>query len=170
MKKRTLFKRACALFIDLFCIGVFFELCKRFPLFRSINKTTMFFILVFFLPYSCKDVVFKNASIGKFLMGLVVVDEKWEAPSFVHSVKRTLLSYIVGYFTLCKAFFINKDYYRYFDNEPTLLKARVIERKKLKEFKEKAKTETGFDIKMMNCLYEDEWSSQTQNTGDGSIS
>ena len=99
------------------------------------------FAIVFF-----GDLVFRNASIGKKLMGFIVVDDKWKKPSVGKLFKRKLLMYSIGWLVFIKlGFNVKKLAIWEYDHVHT----RVVEKKGYMELKKIAEQKDGaFDVNM----------------------
>ena len=89
-------KRLIALLIDGFIFGVLYELCRTF-LFDAFFELGVLSYVIMFLPFIFKDCVFKNASIGKKVVGICIFTTKWDQPSIFALAKRTLYMSTIGY-------------------------------------------------------------------------
>jgi len=104
------------------------------------------FALPVFAVVFLGDLVFRNASIGKKLMGFIVVDDKWKKPSVGKLVKRRLLMYSIGWLVFIKmGFDLKKLAIWEYDHVHT----RVVEKKVYMELKKIAEQKDGaFDVNM----------------------
>ena len=145
-------KRVIALLIDSFVIGLFIvSLLGAFPFMYDYDIVLVAIILV---PLSLRDLVFRNASIGKKLLRISIYDMNWKKPDFITLIKRSLLSPTVGYLSLFKFWTVDKDVYLIFSWERNVLKTQVIDDKVYKELAEQAKNMQGDFIPNMNELYD----------------
>ena len=145
-------KRVIALLIDSFVIGLFIvPLLGAFPFMYDYDIVLVAIILV---PLSLRDLVFRNASIGKKLLRISIYDMNWKKPNFITLIKRSLLSPTVGYLSLFKFWAVDNDVYLIFSWERNVLKTQVIDDKVYKELAEQAKNMQGDFIPNMNELYD----------------
>ena len=112
-----------------------------------------FYVLL--IPFFFKDLSFKNASLGKKIVGIVIVDEKWQAPQRKIIVKRAIMMSTVGFCLAWKCKFIDGTPIDLFDWEREKLKTQVIDRKVFKRIKEEANRENGDTVAAMTKLYDD---------------
>ena len=110
-----------------------------------------FLIIVIFL--SSRDLIFRNASIGKKILGIAVYDNDWQPPRFHVLLKRSFLTGTVGFILWWKLKFIDGDIITLFDIERDKLGTRVIDRKIYKELEITAKNMEGDFAQNMNELY-----------------
>lgn len=145
-------KRAFALLIDGVLLGVYYETIRHvlpgwyFKL-GSIGYAIL--LSVFFL----KDIVFKNASIGKKIMGIQIFDERWENPSFFRLIKRSFMISTVGFAKMWKTKFMSGEILTIFDYEREKLGTSVIDNKVYFELKSQAEIMRGDFSKNMTDLY-----------------
>ena len=105
-----LLKRSIASFIDDFVVAVFFYIFQN--IFIKFGFELNFFVYFLFLtPLFFKDIVFRNASIGKKIVGLVICNKDGSLPDFKILVKRAFLMYSVGYYYFLKGLCIDKIYF-----------------------------------------------------------
>ena len=109
--------------------------------------------LITFVPIFLKDLVFRNASIGKKLLGIVIYDNNWQPPKVKILVKRTVLMLTAGYLLFFKIKFIDGDMTELFNWEKNYIGTRVIDKKIFKELSEQAKNQTGDFAKNLDTLY-----------------
>ena len=106
----VLLKRSIAFFVDAIILGVFFSVFKI--IFISLDfELNSFSYFLFLTPIFFKDIVFRNASIGKKIVGIAIFSRDGSIPDFKILIKRAFLMTIVGYFYFWKGFFIDKCYY-----------------------------------------------------------
>lgn len=130
---KNLKKRAIAFFVDAFVIAGIFELSKLVMDKNGLgyyNKTTYILLL---LCLVFRDALFRNASLGKKLVGLAVYDEKWSKPRISRLVVRATLSLSVGYIILIKCKLTDGNLLPFFDFERDHLRARTVDKKLLKD-------------------------------------
>ena len=80
--------------------------------------------------FACKDLLFKNASLGKKIMGLMIVDANSCVPGYKEIMKRGILINSWGYMSMVKTVFFGKDSFKEWEQnwEIDHLKTRVIEK------------------------------------------
>ena len=141
---RILFKRKAAAFIDYFLIGTVLTVCGlsnapewfwHFEFNIGVVPVSLpsigFFIVLLLIIF--KDFVFRNASVGKKIMKLRIVDENWNIPSFKLMLKRGFMMQTVGYATYIKYCFLGGDIV---DWEMKCLRTQVVS---LKQFNQQKK-------------------------------
>ena len=74
-----------------------------------------------------KDFLFRNASFGKKIMGLVILDDKSNVPSLKIMIKRGFLMPTLGYVIFVKSIFTGDDFKNW---ELDKLKTKVVPNKK----------------------------------------
>lgn len=145
-----IFKKRCiAFFIDAFIY------CFLLVLFHEFIYTPKYELthLIFFCPSFLKDCLFKNGSIGKKLMGIAVYDSDWSKPSFILSLKRTVMSSVVGLALVWKSVFIGGSKMILFEWEKNVVKTFVIDKKVYKALCADAEKMEGDFTKNMTELY-----------------
>ena len=144
-------KRSIAFLIDGFVFGAILVFCQE--LFNKywgyLRNWDLLLIFLFFL----RDFVFRNASLGKKILGLAVYDNNWQSPKLSVLVKRSFLTATVGYALTWKAKFVNGDFISIFDWEREKLGTRVIDKKVYRELESIAKNQNGEFAKNMTELY-----------------
>jgi len=98
-----------AILIDGFVFGAFYTLLKDFIIPDPFFDLGIISYLILFLPLFCKDMLFRNASLGKKIMGISIFDRNWKKPSFPLLFKRAFLTLTVGYMICCKSIFVEKN-------------------------------------------------------------
>lgn len=148
-------KRVVAILIDGFVFGAIYTLFKELVIPKQFLELGLIFYLILFFPLFCKDLFFRNASLGKKIMGIEIFDCNWKKPKGYILIKRAFLMLTVGYVIAYKSFFVDKDNFRIFDYEREKLGTYVIDKKVFAKLSEEAKEKTGpFEINM-NKLYQD---------------
>ena len=142
---KILKKRAIASVIDSFIYGMLLEMFMR--CFPSLRMTNGIVYLIMLMPFFARDIVFKNASIGKKIMGIEIYDKTWNVPKFHVLFKRSLVTNMFLYLLLYKAFFTDKNYLIALNIEYEKLGTFVIDKKFLKRLKEEAQISNRFDEK-----------------------
>ena len=110
-------------------------------------------LIILFIPLFMRDVVFKNASIGKKLMGICIYDKEWKKPSFKKLVTRSFCTATVVFAMMYKAIFADGNFLLPIDWELNKLGTRVIDKKVFKKLNETAKNMNGSYEKNMSELY-----------------
>ena len=144
-------KRALAILIDSFIMGTFFVI------FQELTKLFEFSIgnwdLLLLIPFFCRDFTFRNASIGKKILGIAVYDEKWQYPSLKKIFVRSIVISTVGYVIFFKFKFIDGNIIQFLDWERDKLGARVIDKKVFRRLSQEAENQGGDFRKNMTELY-----------------
>lgn len=153
--KKLFKKRALAYLIDVFVFAFVYELFREDIMwFVSITNTWGYFIVI--IPFILRDLSFRNGSLGKKLVGLVVVDDKWDVPIVWTAIKRTAITSL-GHVLLYRFRLLNESWemacFAELEWEYSRLKARVVEKKVFKALKEKASVDGTIDIVKMEQLY-----------------
>ncbi|MBR2634560.1 MAG: RDD family protein [Clostridia bacterium] len=103
-------KRLIAFFFDALILGVFYSIFKRIFLWLNMEPNSISYFL-FISPFFFKDIVFRNASVGKKIVGLAIYNKDGSIPNFKLLIKRSFLMTTIGYLYFCKGFFVDKKYY-----------------------------------------------------------
>lgn len=105
-----LLKRSIAFFIDALFLGMFFTVFKKVFILLSFEPNSFSYFLLL-IPFFFKDIVFRNASVGKKIMGISILNKDGSIPDFKLLIKRAFLMTGIGYIYAWKGFFIDKKYY-----------------------------------------------------------
>ena len=143
---KVLKKRAVALLIDSFLLGALLALTQEL---LNWGDWDILLIILFFF----KDCVFKNASIGKKLMGLSIYNSDWNAPSIKVLFKRGALMLTVGHLLTLKALAVGESLMSVFDFERERLGTQVIDKRVYSELAQQARQRDGDFSKNMTELY-----------------
>lgn len=123
-------KRAFAFAIDCFVYAAFMvAFQKLLPSVYNwivIEGSILKIILAF--PLCIKDIVFRNASIGKKIFRLAVVNEEMKPPSPVKLMIRAFIMTTVGYILFWKNIILKEDMSSLVSFEKDKLKTMVIEK------------------------------------------
>ena len=149
---KILKKRVYAIIIDTFILGTLLVVCQtvfRENLFKVGRVVELILLMLFFF----KDLTFRNASIGKKLMGIAVYDIHWKAPKIISLVKRTFFILPMGCLLFWKALFVDGKIISFFDWEREKLGTRVVDNKVLKKLSIEAKGMKGDFSSNLDILY-----------------
>ena len=149
---KILKKRALAFLIDGFMFSILWVYGQSFLLNWFPNAGKIINIILF-VPLFFKDLVFRNASIGKKLLGIEIYNDDWKSPSFGTLIKRAFLMTTIGYVLFFKSKFVDGEIISLFDWEREHLHTRVIDKKVLKNLQEQAQQEKGEYKANMTKLY-----------------
>ena len=154
--KRLFYKRVSAYLIDGILFAFCYELLRKY-IDIFINFTGSWGYFVVFIPLIIRDVWFVNGSLGKKILGLVVVDDNWLAPRLSTILKRSAFTGTLGFALLAKLKSKSNDKKQVFLSEMEWecqrLKARVVEKKVYNELKAHALNGDNIDVNVMNQLY-----------------
>lgn len=145
--KKMLHKRKIAVFIDYFSLGMVLTLISYLGRLSSMPEWILvlefeigavpvtlpsfgFFILLFVI--GAKDCLFRNASLGKKIMGLRIVTEEGMLPPLKTIWKRGIVMQTIGYTTYIKYRFTEGDIVEW---ELQHLKTKVVSKRQYKEYK-----------------------------------
>ena len=145
-------KRAFALLIDGILLGIYYESIRHILpdwYFKLGAIGYALLLSVFFL----KDIVFRNASIGKKIMGIQIFDGCWKNQRFTLLIKRSFMISTAGFALMWKTKFISGEKLTIFDYEREKIGTVVIDNKVYSELKSKAETMRGDYSKNMTNLY-----------------
>lgn len=154
---KIIYKRCIAAMIDTFMFGICFVCLEKllpdwFDWFKNL-RTIGYIILL--LPFYFKDLIFKNASLGKKMFGLSIYTTDWNKPSFFKTVKRSVITNVVGYLYFLKLFMLRENKLLLYEWEKKQLNTFVIENKVYKGIKEIAKASGNPNADIMNRLYDE---------------
>ena len=148
---KVLKKRVVAVLIDSFILISVLVLLQELLSIYKINIGNWDFLIVFL--FFIRDFVFRNASIGKKILGLRIYYNNWKVPNFRLLLKRSIIVSTVGYVLLWKAKFVDGCVINFFDYERDKLGTRVIDKKIYNELKAEAESKEGDFSKNMTELY-----------------
>lgn len=154
--KKLFYKRVFAYLIDGILFAFCYELLRNYiDIFIKFTGSWGYFLV--FIPLIIRDVWFMNASLGKKILGLVVVDDNWLVPRLSTIVKRSAFTATLGFALLAKLKTKNYDKRQILLSEMEWecqhLKARVVEKKVYRELKAQALNGENIDVDVMNQLY-----------------
>ena len=86
---KGLTKRGIALLIDGIIFGILYVCVERILPDWFMNLGALGKIILF-IPFFCKDLLFKNASLGKKLLGVSIYTSTWEVPGALQLIKRSV--------------------------------------------------------------------------------
>ena len=154
--KKLFRKRVIAYLIDVFVFAFIYELFRD-DIVGLISITTAWGYFFVIIPFIFRDLSFRNGSIGKKIMGLVVVDDKWDVPSVSTVIKRSAITSL-GHVLLYRFRLLNESWemacFAELEWEHSRLKAHVVEKRIFKELKAKASLDGTIDIVKMEQLYD----------------
>lgn len=153
--KRLFLKRAFALLIDGFIFGCCYSLFFKDLVVTIYSHTGSWIFHLVFVPFFFKDVIFRNASIGKMIFGLRVFDNNWKKPGIWALIKRAVVMSTAGFVLYKILNWIKKDKLWFMEWELNTLKTRVIERKVYKKLKESTAVYGDSDPKIITELYDE---------------
>ena len=148
---KILKKRAFALLIDSFIFGSIIAIIQLVV--PDLLKGRGLLLILLFIPLFFRDIVFRNASIGKKLLGISIYNDNWEKPDMLHLARRSFFSLTFLYVMTFKCKFTDGEYISIFDLEREKLKTRVIDNNVYNELKAKAEGANGDYAKNMTELY-----------------
>ncbi len=148
---KVLKKRILAEFIDTF-IYEFILAIIQMKILEPLNAPDDL-IIILFIPFFFKDIVFRNASIGKKILGIVIYDKQWRAPKCTLLFKRAAIMLTVGCVKLWKIFHFGDSYITLMDWEREKLGTVVIDKKVYKKLEAIAKEQKGIFSDNMTKLY-----------------
>ena len=149
---RIFIKRAMAFLIDVHIFAIYFMACQHFfpEVFKNIGTIGY---LILFIPWFCRDIIFINASIGKKIFGLTILDDKWNRPDVWVTVKRSVIRMSLGHIRFIEAIFSRGRLLTHLKWEKEFLKTVVVERKVYKKLKNEAEDMQGDFSENMTQLY-----------------
>lgn len=154
--KKLFYKRIFAYLIDGLLFAFCYEMLRDYiAIFIKITDSWGYFLV--FLPLIIRDFWFRNASLGKKILGLVVVDDNWLTPRFSTIVKRSAFTATLGFALLTKLKSENHDkkqiVFSEMEWECRHLRARVVEKKAYNKLKAQASIQGNIDADIMDQLY-----------------
>lgn len=150
---KILTKRGIAVFIDCFIIA-FIALIPQPLLDSLLTDLRSEFLLLLIIPLYClKDCVFKNASIGKKIVGIEIFDSNWKAPKFSVLIYRNIWMAYKGYFLFWKSKVAHESKITLFDEERNDLGTVVIDKKVYKRLKKECEVQKGDYCENMTRMY-----------------
>ncbi len=144
-------KRVAALIIDISLLVICIVAFKCFLDFYNVPNNNGQFLLIF--AYMAKDLLFKNASIGKRIMNIAIYNDFWRSPKPLLLVKRRFFMILDGTTTLLRIIHKKESLIKLFDWERERFGTRVIDLKVHKKLEAKAKSEDGYYSDNMTRLY-----------------
>ncbi|MBQ8719985.1 MAG: RDD family protein [Clostridia bacterium] len=148
---KILKKRALAAIIDVFVLGLIIGFVQFLN--PNLFGDKGYLLILFIIPLFLRDILFRNASLGKVLCRISVYDNDWKAPSLWLLIKRSFLTATIGYGIFMKSKFIDGGIVSLFDWERDALGTRVIDKRVYKELEIIAKNRNGDFAKNMTELY-----------------
>ena len=142
-------KRSIALFID----GFIYAAIYHFTLFKIIDRIPDILLYLAFAPILFRDIVFRNASIGKMMMGISIYDKNWKKPSIWKLIKRSCLVITIGFIKHNIEMSTYGNKLAIIDWERDGIGTYVIDNSVYFEIKEKAEAMTGDFATNMSDLY-----------------
>ena len=150
---KILKKRAIALIVDSSLIAFVFAGID-YILGLSVLEF-QFFKVLFYMIFFFKDIVFKNASIGKKIMGIEIYDLEWKVPNIMKLFVRSMLINTIGIIYVWKAKFIDGSMIYLIDFERERCKTRVIDKKILEKLRKEARAMEGNENENLTKLYDE---------------
>jgi len=151
---KILKKRIVAFLIDGFILGTIYELFRRAV--NVLGITWSYWYLFLFIVFFMRDLIFKNKSIGKKIIGIEIYDKDWKNPSGFLLFKRSCMMLGIGYFLLLKIIFISGNKMEFFEWETQNFGTRVIDKKIYRQLKEESNNSNIemtklYDLYLKNC-------------------
>ena len=148
---KILKKRAIAMSIDSFILGMI--LASLSYVLRDFSFENSLSFLLVFVSFFCRDFLFRNASLGKKIMRIVIYDNDWKPPIFLLLFVRSFLVWTIGYPLSKKSRIHDNSMIHIFDWERDKLGTRVIDKEVYRRLSEEAKEMKGDFAKNMTELY-----------------
>lgn len=148
---KILKKRAWAAIIDVFILGLIIGILQFLN--PNLFDGRGYLLILFIIPLFLRDILFRNASLGKVLCRIAIYGNDWKAPSLWLLIKRSFLTATIGYGIFMKSKFIDGGVISLFDWERDTLGTRVIDKRVYKELESIAKNRNGDFAKNMTELY-----------------
>ena len=148
---KILKKRIFALIFDGFIIGALISIFQLLvPNFADKIKLEVLLLIVLYL---FKDFTFRNASIGKKIMGISIYTIRWSKPNFSQLLKRSAVMATMGNVLYWKSKRLEGNTAAIIDWERDKLKTVVIDNEVFKKLSEEAKSLNGNYADNMTKLY-----------------
>ena len=144
---KILAKRAVATLIDGFIYGF-----VHFLTFYNLNLPEAL-VFVELVPFFFKDIVFRNASIGKMMMGISIYNIDWKKPKFWTLVLRSFAVSSIGFVKHMVEMKTYGNKMAVIDWERDKIGTFVIDNKKYMEIFERVKEKNGDFASNMTELY-----------------
>ena len=148
-------KRTIAALIDIFVVAFASVVCIKIVSFLPGISTQIISRACVLGEIFLRDLICKNASIGKKVMGLMVLDENWEVPKRSFLIGRAFFSSTIGYYRYILMWFRKENKTEFFEWEKEHLKAYVVDVKVYDELKEKTSGNADKYKEEMSLLYEE---------------
>lgn len=147
-------KRLFAYLIDSFAFGIAFAIFQLgFPQAYAFILKYDLLLCLMFVPFFFKDVLFRNASLGKKIMRISIYDNNWKKPNVKTLFLRALRVTTVGYVMIWRAILTGEGVISVLDWEREKIGTRVIDKRIYAEIDSKAKDMNGNYAKNMSELY-----------------
>ena len=144
-------KRVLACIVDSLIFALIIASCQlAIPWFLAGRGIVL---ILWFVPFFLRDLLFRNASLGKKLFNIAVYDKNWNKPKFGLLIKRSFLTSTVGYSLFLKSRFSERRILSLFDWERDKLGTQVVDVRVLKLIDQAAKEENGDFIANKSRLY-----------------
>ena len=150
---RIIKKRAVAWLIDIFLYATVFVMLFKYVTNLFGDKATIFYYILL-IPFLAKDLVFKNCSFGKRIMGISIYKADWKKPTPAELFVRSLFTMVFSYIIFLKAITLGDGPIEVLDWELNKLKMIVVENKTYNKMKEVSLKKGGKFEKEMTIQYE----------------
>ncbi len=144
-------KRATALVIDSFLFASIIASMQLAIPYLLLDKGPL--VALIFIPFFFRDILFRNASLGKKIMRIAVFDNSWQLPKLLHLIKRSFLTCTVVFIMLFKYKFVDGNSIYAIDWERDNIGTRVIDLDVYQELDTEAKQLKGDYAENMTKLY-----------------
>ena len=150
---KILTKRCFAALIDSFIFAMLLVLATEVIPPEYFEVLGVFGYLILFVPFFMRDLLFRNASLGKKLLGISIYSENWTVPSIKTLLLRAPITMTVGYSKVIKAMLIDGNYLGVIDWERECLKTQVVDNKIFKHLDNEAKKSDKNYCANMSAMY-----------------
>lgn len=144
-------KRVVALIIDIsllvICMLSFRYLLDKYGVPNNNGHLLLLFV------YISKDILFKNASIGKKIMNIAIYNNFWRTPKPLLLIKRRFFMILDGAIMLLKILYKKESLFKFFEWERERFGTMVVDLNVYRELESKAKSEDGYYSDNMTRLY-----------------